>query len=227
MMTEKREKSDVVYRFRAFLNVTAEERFLNRMGLKKFFLAKAFPFLYVFRRTDEVWSYSMEWLDSSPMTEENQQYIAIKTAGGPLQYCCKRGCFAFFAWERNVPPEKSPEAVSAIKKRYRSLFIFWSIVSAFALGLIAYNLAWALKFKEMGYKVWDNPNEIEKAFQFVVGKNPAALFLYFLIPIAALLLSFAAVYFIEYMYWFKKGRKKIKKKQYLNLETAVDTDEKS
>lgn len=189
-MTEKNTEKKI----RAFFGVETEEKFLNRMGKRKFLLIKTYPFFYIFKLTDTVWSYSAEWLDSSPDTEDNKKYIAEKCENENLKCCGKRSCFVYFASEGETVPEKSHKALNRIKKRYRSLSVFWSVISAYLTGLLIYNIIWANKFSDMGYKVHDDTAEIERIFVFVVGKNPAVLFLYLMIPLTALILAISVLY---------------------------------
>lgn len=215
----------LIRKLKTFSSVDAEEKLLNKMGAKKRLLIATSPLFYVFAPSDTVWSYSAEWLDSSPDTEENQKYIAEKCEKENLKYCGKRNCFAYFASEGDTVPEKSYEAKYKIKKRYRSLSVFWSVVFAYMTGLLIYNVVWAEKFKDMGYKVHDDTAEIERIFDFVVGKNPAVLFLYLVIPLTAMVLTLTALYWNEYGSWMKKCPR-IKKKKNNNKLVTEATDEK-
>ena len=95
-----------------------------------------------------------------------------------------------------------------IKSRYFTLSLFWSILSVYLTGLTVYHITWANKFNISGYKVPEDKGEIMPQFDFVVGKNPAVLLLYLLIPLTALILAVTVMYWTEYSYWHKKCPKK-------------------
>lgn len=214
-----------VRKFKRFFSVATEEKFLNTMGAKQLLLTGMSSLFYIFEQSEKKWSYSAEWLDSSPDTEENRKYITEKCKEENLRYCGKRACFAYFATEGEAVLEKSHEAKSKIKKRYRSLSIFWSILSAYMAGLMVYNIIWAEKFKAMGYKVHDDTAEIERIFTFVVGKNPAVLFLYIVIPLTAMVLAVAVLYWFEYVVWIKKCPKP-EKRENDSMSMMESADEK-
>ncbi len=224
---DKLAKPARVRKFRTFFSVAAEEKLLNRMGEKKYLLVGTVPFFYIFEKTETVWSYGVEWLDSSPLAMENKIYIGNRCENENLRYCGKKNCFVYLAAEGEIPPEKSYGAKYMIKKRYRSLSVFWSVLSAYMVGLLIYNIAWANKFKDIGYKVHDDVNEIERVFTFVVGKNPAVLFLYAVIPATALTLATASLCWTEYYYWIKKCPRVKKQKKNKNLSVLAEaSDEK-
>ncbi len=195
----------LVRKIRVFFSLYSEEKFLNKNGKKGLLLRKVYPFVYFFDETETVWSYSMEWLNSSPETPENKEYLEVRKEKEGVVYCGRRNCFAFLAKEGATPPEKSPAAVKALKKRYFSLAIFWTICLVYVAGLVLYNLSWAGKFNKMGYKVPADKDEIMPYFNFVVGKNPAKLFLAFLWPIAAAVAAATVFYWTEFTAWFKKA----------------------
>lgn len=83
-----------------------------------------------------------------------------------------------------------------------------------------------MKFKIINYKVYYNKDEILDVFKdLVVGKNPAVLFLYLVIPLTVLVLLIASLYWGEYEYWNKYY--KLQKKQIKTLEYKGEDNEKS
>ena len=206
--SESRKTKKRIIRFRMFFGVENQDKFLNRMGKQNLLLSKAYPFIYIFKPTDTVWSYSVEWLNSAPESRENQEYISQKCESENLTYCGSKYCFAVFASPGEATPEKSRKTMEKIKSRYFTLSLFWSILSVYLTGLTVYHITWANKFNLSGYKVPDDKGEIMPQFDFVVGKNPAVLLLYLLIPLTALILAVTVMYWTEYSYWHKKCPKK-------------------
>lgn len=189
-----------VIKYRTFYDVEKEEKWLNKQGQDGLLLVDTVPFGYTFDKTHKKWTYSMEWLDSSPDTEENAAYIKKRSMKNCF-YCGKKNCYAYFASEGNTPPAKSASAFDAISKRYTKIAVFAAVIAVFLLLLVVYNFVWQGRFNDLeyvnkdgesvvGYTAPYDSNEIVGAFKWVVGKNPASLFLAFLIPIAALFASY-------------------------------------
>ena len=211
-------------KYKTFYDVEKEEKWLNEQGKKGLLLVDTLPFTYTFDKTHKKWTYSMEWLDSSPDTEENAEYIKKRSMKNCL-YCGKKNCFAYFAAEGDTPPAKSKDAFSAISKRYAKIAVFVSIIAVFLVLLVAYNFVWQGRFdgleyvkddeKVVGYTVPYDKDEIVGAFKWVVGKNPASIFLAFLIPITILFVSYDA-----YLWYIAAKWKKY-------TENAGETEAKS
>ena len=58
-----------------FFDRANEEKWLDRCGEQGLLLVGHKTFRYIFEKTDSKWNYTVEWLDSSPLTEENAEYI--------------------------------------------------------------------------------------------------------------------------------------------------------
>lgn len=183
----------LVTKYNAFYNITAEEKWLNEQGAKGLLLVDMRPFAYVFEKTNINRKYTMEWLDSSPETPENIQYIKGRTSINTV--CCgSKNCYVYFATSAGYKFERNEKSVALIKKRYLSLAIISTIIAVIMLSLMIYNISWMNTFDEMkytnkegdevtGYVVPYDKDEIVIFKDIVVGKNPARLFLLLVVPI--------------------------------------------
>lgn len=132
---------------RVFYNADAEERWLNKFGARGYKLVSKTPFEYHFEKTNAKWYYIIEWLDSSPESEENEEYIRSRV--GSAIYCGKSNCYAYFA--SRSPLEHSSACLRLARKRYYTVAAFWAAVAAIGMGLLAYNVIWIGKFNAMDY----------------------------------------------------------------------------
>lgn len=132
---------------KVFYNVDAEERWLNKFGARGYKLVSKTPFEYHFEKTGAKWHYIIEWLDSSPESEENAEYIKARV--GNAIYCGKSNCYAYFA--SRSPLEHSSAGLKRARRRYYTVAAFWAAVAAVGLGLLIYNLIWVGKFNAMEY----------------------------------------------------------------------------
>ena len=173
-----------------FFDRANEEKWLDRCGEQGLLLVGRRKFRYIFEETGSKWSYAVEWLDSSPLTEENAEYINQKELSGRYRYCCGRSCFAYFASESRAV--HSERGVARTQKRYNAITVFWALLALFFIGLLIYNIVWAGKFDTMEYVIEDTSDIPEFLKSLLVGKNPARLFSYVLWPLAGIAACIAA-----------------------------------
>ncbi len=188
-----------VLKHKTFYDVEKEQKWLDEQGKNGLLLVDTLPYTYTFDKTHKKWKYSMEWLDSSPDTEENAAYIKKRSMKNCV-YCGKKNCYAYFASEGDTPPAKSAGAYNAIAERYRKIAVFASIIAVFLVVLCVYNFVWQGRFdaleytvdgeKTVGYTVPSSKDEIVPIFGWVVGKNPASIFLAFIVPITVLFAAY-------------------------------------
>ena len=205
-----------ILKYNTFYDVEKEEKWLNEQGKKGLLLVDTLPFTYTFDKTHKKWTYSMEWLDSSPDTEENAEYIKKRSMKNCV-YCGKKNCYAYFASEGETPPPKSGKAYGAISKRYGKIALFVLVITLFLVLLTVYNFVWQGRFdsleyvkdgkKVVGYTVPSSSDEIEPIFGWVVGKNPASIVLGFLVPITVLFFAYDVYLWLIASKWKKYAGK--------------------
>ena len=173
-----------IKKHRVFFNVAAEEKWLDSLGKKGLLLVGTAPFTYYFEQRSGEWTYSVEWLDSSPLTPENAEYIRSRT--GRDVYCGSKNCYVYFASSGECA--HSHKNVQLTQRRYFRIAAFWAVIAALMAGLLVYNIVWAGKFKTLDYVIGAK----DSVPGFMVGRNPAHVFLWFVIPLTvAALLVFA------------------------------------
>lgn len=184
----------VIKKHRVFFNAAAEEKWLDSLGEKGLLLVGLAPFTYRFEARGGKWTYSVEWLDSSPLTPENAAYI--KEREGRDVYCGSKNCYAYFASGKECVHNE--RHVSLAKKRYFTIAVFWFVIASLMAGLLIYNVIWAGNFRSMGITV-----NTKTMPAFINGSNPASAFLWLVIPLTAAA-AFAAVYCVYTAFAYKK-----------------------
>ncbi len=170
-----------VTKVKVFFDRANEEKWLDRCGGQGLLLVGHKKFRYIFEKTDSKWSYTVEWLDSSPLTEENAEYIKQKELSGRYRYCGGTSCFAIFASESHAA--HSERGVARTQRRYNAISVFWAAIALFFIGLLVYNIVWTGEFDTMEYVIEETHDIPEFLKSLLVGKNPARLFCYALWPL--------------------------------------------
>ena len=134
---------------------------------------------YEFEKTDVKAEYIVDYLDDSPKSPDNTEYLRGKDV------CGFKGNSAYI--RGGVHTAASLGRQSA---RYGKLTLFFGVVTVLFAALFAYNLKYVNYFNEIGYVVPANGDEILPIFNFVVGKNPATLFMW---VVAAFLVAAAVL----------------------------------
>lgn len=169
---------------KVFVSEHDEQKWLNRMGAKGFVLVGKKCGRYEFEKADVKAEYIVDYLDDSPKTPDNTEYLRGKDV------CGFKGNSAYI---RNGVHTAAPLGRQAA--RYGKLSVFFGAVTALFAALFAYNLKYVNYFNEIEYVVPANKDEILPIFNFVVGKNPAALFMW----VVALFLVAAAIFTVIWL----------------------------
>lgn len=163
---------------KVFVSEYDEQKWLNNMGARGFVLVGKKCGRYEFEKADVKAKYIVDYLDDSPGSPDNTEYLRGKDV------CGFKGNSAYI--RDGVHTAASLRRQTA---RYGKLAIFFGVVTVLFAALFVYNLKYVNYFNEIEYVVPANKDEILSIFNFVVGKNPAALFMW----VVALFLSAAAV----------------------------------
>ena len=175
---------------KSFISVYNEEKWLNKLGSKGYMLKGRKKGKYTFEKLERPVKYHIDDLDESPETPENTEYLQGKNV------CGFKGNSAYIADE-----EHNSDTLKRQVSRFGKLTAFFGVVLALFLALFAYNLHYVQYFKSIGYVVPADKDEILEIFNFVVGKNPAVLFMWALAIIIAVLAVITAVYAREWLLW--------------------------
>ncbi|MEG2118234.1 MAG: DUF2812 domain-containing protein, partial [Clostridia bacterium] len=167
---------NIVKSSKSFISSLNEEKWLNKQGEKGLLLYEIKNENFCFKKTDLKYVYSAEFCYDSPKTPQNQAYIENMVAEGKI-FCGIKGNFVYFANTSEIGIKKSISALAELKRRSRTMSIFGSVLSVFFLALFAYNVYYTVFFNSISYVIPANSEEILKIFNFIVGKNPALLFL--------------------------------------------------
>ena len=163
---------------KVFVSEYDEQKWLNRMGAKGFVLVGRKRGRYEFEKSDVKAEYTVDYLDDSPGSPDNTEYLRDKDV------CGFKGNSVYI-----LGGIHTAESLGRQSARYGKLSVFFGVVTALFAALFAYNLKYVNYFNEIGYVVPADKDEILPIFNFVVGKNPAMLFMW----VVALFLVTAAV----------------------------------
>ena len=195
--------------FNIFLSEHNEEKWLNSLGAQGWLLKCKRPFVYSFEKTDKPVVYHIDYLADSPYTDVNRAYMKDKSV------CAVKGNSAYV-----VSGAHGECSLRRQAKRYETLAVFFTVLSVLFFALAMYNVYYMNFFNEIGYTVPANSNEILPMFNFVVGKNPAELFLFVVAAVFAVMCAYAITFTREWLIW-DKDLKKFKKDHAAEVENAV------
>lgn len=184
-----------------FISEFNEEQWLNKLGSKGYLLKSKSRGKYVFEKIEKKVTYCIDYLDESPNTPDNAEYLKKKDVRG------FKGNSAYISGE-----EHTVATLSRQSARYGKLSAFFGVILALFTALFVYNLSYVNFFKSIDYVVPADKNEILSIFNFVVGKNPAVLFMWLLAVVIAVLVAVTAIYAHEWLSW-SKAKNTLKKLQ--------------
>lgn len=184
-----------------FISEFNEEKWLNKLGSKGYLLTAKSIGKYTFEKIEKKVTYCIDYLDESPQTPDNAEYLKNKNVRG------FKGNSAYISGE-----EHTVESLSRQSARYGKLSAFFGVILALFAALFVYNLRYVSFFKSIDYVVPADKNEILSIFNFVVGKNPAVLFMWLLAVIIAVLAVITAIFAHEWLSW-SKSKNSLKKLQ--------------
>lgn len=184
-----------------FISEFGEEKWLNKLGSKGYLLKAKSKGKYVFKKIEKKVTYCIDYLDESPQTPDNAEYLKDKNV------CGFKGNSAYIA-----DGAHTVETLSRQSARYGKLSAFFAVLLGLFVALFVYNLEYVNFFKSIDYVVPADKNEILSIFDFVVGKNPALLFMWLLAVVLAVLVAVTAIYTHEWLSW-SKAKNTLKKLQ--------------
>ncbi len=175
-----------------FVSEHDEEAWLNRLGAKGYLLKKKSIGAYAFSKTDDKITYQIDYLGESPETPDNQKYLEGK------EVCGFKGNSAYI--------KNGSHSAASLKRqtaRYGKLAAFFGIITLLFGGLFAYNLSYVEYFKSIEYVVPADKDAILPIFNFVVGKNPAQLFMWVVAVLLVIVGIFTVIFGREWLLWKK------------------------
>jgi len=175
-----------------FVSEHDEEKWLNSLGAKGYLLIKKSPCTYVFSKEDGISEYQIDYLDDTPKAPANQEYLEGK------EVCGFKGNSAYI---RNGV--HTAETLKRQTARYGKLAAFFGVVTLLFGALFAYNLYYVNFFKSIDYIVPADSSAILPIFSFVVGKNPAQLFMWVVAPLLVIAGIFTVTFGREWLMWRK------------------------
>lgn len=176
-----------------FISEFNEEKWLNKLGSKGYLLTDKSIGKYTFKKIEKKVTYCIDYLDEAPQTPDNAEYLKNKSV------CGFKGNSAYISDE-----EHTVESLSRQSARYGKLSAFFGVILALFAALFVYNLRYVSFFKSIDYVVPADKNEILSIFNFVVGKNPAILFMWLLAAIITVLALITAIFAHEWLSWSKR-----------------------
>ncbi len=189
-----------------FISEYNEEKWLNQMGGSGFKLVKKSFFTYEFESTDKTYKYRIDFLPDPVEAEESVEYLKDK-------HCCgNKGSSVYI-----LNMEHTVETASAHEKRYSALAMFFGVCFLFFAALFTYNVSCMSFFDAEKYVIKTDVNEIWSIFNFIVGKNPAALFLWVIMPFLLVSGIYGLIFYFEKTRWTKLKTK-------ISQSTAVGSD---
>ncbi len=176
-----------------FISEYKEEKWLNSLGKKGYLLESKCGFDYEFKKTERPVRYYIDYLPDAPESEESKEYLENKNAvafKGNSVYVVSNG-------------DRPCEAYSHQIKRYGKLALFFGVLFVLFCALFVYNVQNAMFFNEIGYVVPNDKKAIFDIFRFVIGKNPAQMFMFLLLLILFAAAGYTLVFYFEYLNWKK------------------------
>ncbi len=189
-----------------FISEYKEEKWLNSLGKMGYLLESKRGFDYEFKKIERPVRYYIDYLTDAPESEESKEYLENKNAvafKGNSVYVVSDG-------------DRPYEAYSRQTKRYGKLALFFGILFVLFCALFVYNIKNAMFFKDIGYVVPNDKNAVLDIFRFVIGKNPAQMFMILLVLILFAVAGYTLVFYFEYLNW----KKELKNKKQQNEEVG-------
>lgn len=176
-----------------FISEYKEEKWLSSLGGKGYLLESKSGFTYEFKKTERPVRYYIDYLPDAPESEDSKEYLKDKTA------VAFKGNSVYVVSDENRPSEAYGHQI----KRYGKLALFFGVLFVLFCALFAYNVKMAMYFNEIGYTIPNDKNAILDIFKFLVGKNPAQMFMLLLLVVMFAVAGYTLVFYFEYLNWKK------------------------